>query len=260
MNSCLYEGVVRHRRFHPIPHAFRYKLFMLYLDLDELPGLFRGRWLWSGGRPNVAWFRRADHLGDAALPLDRALRDLVESRSGRRPRGPVRLLTHLRYFGYGFNPVSFYFCFDRADQAVETIVAEVNNTPWGEQHCYVLDQPVIPAGRTKRYHFDKAFHVSPFMDMDLAYDWQFSEPGRSLGVHMQTMMDGRLGFDATMSLRRTAMDGRALARVLLQYPLMTGQVIAAIYGQALRLWWKGAPFFSHPRKRQASHLRRAAHE
>jgi DUF1365 family protein len=245
MHSSLYVGQVRHRRFAPVPHAFSYRLFMLYLDLAELPALFERRWLWSARRPNLAWFRRADHLGDAQLPLDTAVRDLIEGECGRRPRGPIRLLTHLRYFGYGFNPVSFYFCFNAQDDAIEHIVAEVNNTPWNQQHCYVLDSRGEPAG-ARRHWLDKAFHVSPFMDMEIRYDWRFSHPGRRLAVHMQNHRGTERLFDATLSLRRRPIHAGSLAGVLLRFPLMTARVTAGIYYQALRLWLKGTPFFPHP--------------
>jgi DUF1365 family protein len=130
MHSAIYHGWLRHRRHAPSRHAFRYRLFLMYLDLAELDTVFRGRWLWSARRMALARFDRTDHLGDPDVPLDRAVRDLVESRGGRRPAGPIRLLTHLRYFGHCFNPVSFYYCFDAGDTRVETVVAEVNNTPW----------------------------------------------------------------------------------------------------------------------------------
>ncbi len=253
MKSCIYEGTVRHRRSAPVPHAFRYSIFMMYLDLAELPMLFRERWLWSVQRSNVACFNRRDHLGDPALPLDDSVRDLVESKTGRRPAGPIRLLTHLRYFGYGFNPVSFYFCFDPADQRVETVVAEVTNTPWGEQHCYVLGQSLDEGiGRRHRYRFGKEFHVSPFMDMEVDYDWRFGTPGPGVFVHMENRRGGERFFDATMILRREDITGRSLARVLSRYPLLTMQVIGAIYWQALRLWLKRCPFISHPNRVGAS--------
>jgi DUF1365 family protein len=245
MNSCLYRGIIRHRRRSPVSHEFRYNLFMLYLDLDELPHVFAGRWLWSVRRPALAWFRRADYLGDPAVPLDHAVRDLVARRTGTRPNGPIRLLTHLRYFGYVQNPVSFYYCFDAAGVRVETIVAEITNTPWGERHAYVL--PAQPGdAEEQRFRLAKAFHVSPFMPMDMAYDWRFSRPGRRLTVHMANLARGERVFDATLVLRREPLTGRALAAALARHPWMTATVVAGIYWQAFRLWLKGAPFHPHP--------------
>ena len=170
MHSCIYKGWVRHRRLAPTRNRFRYRLFMLYIDLAELPRLFDRVPFWSARRPAPAWFKRGDYLGPADVPLDQAVRDLVERRTGRRPAGPIRLLTHLRYFGYVMNPVSFYYCFDRAGTALETIVAEITNTPWGERHQYVLPAAAAVDGGAApmlRFDFDKRFHVSPFMPMEM---------------------------------------------------------------------------------------------
>lgn len=250
MESCIYRGSVRHRRFRPIPHTFSYSLFMMCLNLEELPTLFTGRWLWSSDHFALAQFRRADHLGDSHLPLATAVRDLVEQRLGTRPQGPIRLLTHLRYFGYCFNPVSFYFCYDLPGRHVETIVAEITNTPWNEQYCYVLGADLNEAkGNKKRYRFGKTFHVSPFIDMDNDYDWRFCEPDQHLTIHMDNRNDDGKLFDATMVLRRQEITGLTLAAALIQYPFMTGKVIAAIYWQAFRLWWKKVPLYDHPKKR-----------
>jgi hypothetical protein len=248
--SALYTGIVRHRRFVPRPHSFRYRVFMLYLDLGELDRAFRGRWLWSAHRPNLVRFDRRDHVGPAEEPLDASVRRLVAEHTGFRPDGPIRLLTHPRYFGFCFNPVSFYYCFDADDRRLETIVAEIHNTPWGERHCYVL-----PAGEPARHHrfrFRKAFHVSPFLAMDYDYDWRFTPPGERLAVHMRNERDGERDFDASLSLERRPLDGPNMARALANHPFMTGKVIAAIYWQALRLWLKGTPFHPHPDKRTDS--------
>ena len=251
MHSCIYEGTVRHRRFRPVSNEFRYRLFLMFLDLNELPEVFKGRLAWSGDRFNLAYFRRADHLGDPQIPLDQAVRSLVEERTGARPTGPIRLMTHLRYFGYCFNPVSFYYCYDQAGSRVETIVAEIHNTPWQEEHCYVLGEALNehPVRGWKRYQFAKDFHVSPFMDMGLWYDWRFREPGESLSAHLTDIEKGTKLFDATLSLRRREISDSALTRVLISYPFMTVKVTTMIHWQALRLLTKGAPFFLHPAKR-----------
>lgn len=241
--SCVYEGQVRHRRMEPVEHSFVYSMFMMYVDLAELPELLRGRWLWSAERPALARFKREDHLGDPAVPLEESVRRLVESRLGRRPEGPIRLLTHFRYYGYVFNPVSFYYCYDAAGRSVSAVVAEVNNTPWGERHCYVLDKRT--AGPNGRFKFEKSFLVSPFIDLDVGYDWTFTEPGERILVHMENLKEGRTFFDATMTLRRRPLNGATLASCLARYPFMTGKVIAAIYWQAARLWLKGIPFLGY---------------
>jgi len=250
MVSCIYEGRVRHRRFRPVTNAFSYKVFMMYMDLSELDGVFEGRLFWSVGTPNLAYFRRRDHLGDPRVSLDRAVRDLVETRLGERPAGPIRLLTHLRYFGHCFNPVSFYYCYDQTGEGVDTIVAEIHNTPWGEEYCYVLGQSSNEHAlkRWKQHRFTKAFHVSPFMDMRMDYDWRFREPDHSIRVHFNSYNGRQKVFDATLYLERRPMNPKNLTRVLLSYPPMTLKVVAMIYWQALRLTWKGAPFYTHPSK------------
>jgi DUF1365 family protein len=230
---------------------FQYRLFFMFLDLAELPAVFDVHPLWSCERFNIACFRRRDHFGDPKTPLDQAVRDLVADRLGSRPNGPVRLLTHLRYLGHCFNPASFYYCYDSANTAVETVVVEIHNTPWRERHCYVLgaEQNEHPIKHWRRHQLDKSFHVSPFIDMDIHYDWRFREPGDSLQVHMIDYQGGEKLFDASLRLQRREITRRSLTRMLIRYPMMTGKVITMIYWQALRLVLKKTPVFTHPKKR-----------
>ena len=253
LHSAIYEGVVRHRRRAPRAHEFEYGMAQVYLDLDELDRAFDGRWLWSSRQRNVAEFRRDDYLGPSDIPLAEAVRQRIRAAVGASTDGPIRVLTHLRYFGHVFNPVTFYYCYDVDGETLRHVVAEITNTPWKERHAYVL--PVADAGRrgrALRWDFDKAFHVSPFLPMERQYRWTFTTPADDLYVHMEVLHDGAREFDATLSLRRRPLDGAGRARVRWGYALMTAQVVGAIHWQALRLWLKRTPIHDHPR-----HLREA---
>lgn len=245
--SAVYEGVVRHRRLAPHPHAFNYRMAQLYLDLDEVEQVFENRWLWSTKHANVAQFRRSDYFGPTELPLADAVRQRVEKVTGQRPVGPIRLLTHLRYCGLAFNPVSFYYCYAADGVSLVCIVAEITNTPWKERHAYVLPiETAQPHGRTLHWSFPKTFHVSPFMPMAREYDWRFTAPAEHLHVHMDVLRDGQREFDVSLTLQRRPLNSASLARVLWRYPLMTAQVVGAIHWQALRLWLKRNPVHDHP--------------
>ncbi len=253
MQSCLYIGDLHHHRFLPKENQFQYTVFFMYLDLAELPHIFADRWFWSIGRANVANFNRADYLGPSDIPLDKAVRNRVEEVLGERPTGPIRMLTHLRYFGHCFNPVTFYYCYDADDTMVEYIIAEITNTPWLERHSYVLgEEQNQDVGSRKHYQFNKAFHVSPFMDMDFSYDWQFVEPGELLEIHMTNFKEDRKFFEAKLKMNRVEISGPALARVLIRFPAMTLKVLSMIYWQAFRLWLKKIPYYENPKTKLES--------
>ena len=242
--SAVYEGTVRHVRHEPREHRFALRLGLPYVDLERLDDLLQGRWLWSARRRNVAWFRRADYMAPHDVPLAEAVRRRVEEVAGVRPSGPVCMLGHLRTLGWCFNPVTFYWCFG-SDGSAAFLVAEITNTPWGERHSHVLD--LRGGGGTRRHVFPKSFHVSPFLPMDLVYEWRVAPPGERLGVHMRCLREGRCVLEATLALRRRAWGAAALRRLLVRHAGMTWRVSLAIYVQALRLALKRVPFHAHPR-------------
>ena len=244
MRSRLYTGVLRHRRMSPRRHAFQYRVFMPYLCLDELPGLFRDTPFWSAQGRALAEFRRSDFLGDPGQPLADEVRRRIADETGAAHRGPIYLLANLRYFGYVMNPIACYYCFSEGEKRLEYVVAEVNNTPWNERHSYVLPGPA--AGRWLRTQFDKTFHVSPFNPMAMRYRWRSNTPDSRLILHMETIERGAKTFDATLSLTAQTLSAASLNRHLLGYPLMTVKVVLAIYWQALRLYLKGVPVYTHP--------------
>jgi DUF1365 family protein len=259
--SAVYEGWVRHRRFEPVEHEFRYPLFLMYLDLAELPRVLDPFPLFSARGRALARFRREDFMGDPARPLDECAREAVEEAVGIHPSGPVRLLAGLRYFGHSFNPVSLYYCFDPAGERVDAVVADVQNIPWGERHPYVLARGER-RGSVLGDELEKTLHVSPLMGMDQTYAFRAGEPGERLSVHIESRpretaknpnssgssrsRGAPKQFDATLNLRRRELSRRTLTGLLARYPAMSLQVVAKIYTQSLRLKLKGARYHPHP--------------
>lgn len=222
---------------------------MCLLDLDELDTVFNDHWLWSTKRFNLAWFNRKHHMGDAQTPLKQAVYELVYQQTGLHLQGPVRLLTHLSYFGYGFNPVSFYYCYDSSGEELQAIIAEVNNTPWGEQHCYVFSQKDnLGDINNQLFEHRKQFHVSPFNPMDQDYKWRISAPNETLGVHIENWKQGQRIFDAGIHLKQQEITSASLANALIRFPLITFKVSFSIYYQALKLLIKRTPVYDHPNK------------
>lgn len=264
--SSIYKGQIRHRRFQPKSHAFSYPIFMLYLDLDELPELFAKKWYCSFSGFNLVRFKRGDFLSPEEPGLKKAvINKVADSVSSDLAQSicTVRALMHVRYLNIVFNPVVFYYCYD-ADERLVAIVAEITNTPWDERHAYVLPIGDHHSGNAQyslkgkdkhQFEFQKRFHVSPFNPMNMDYRWVFSLPNEKLFVHMdnfiqstddQTATDSdSKHFDATLVMNRYDFD-KNLAKTLIQYPFMTVKVVIGIYWQALMLKLKGIPFHDHP--------------
>ncbi|QDV23245.1 DUF1365 domain-containing protein [Aureliella helgolandensis] len=253
MHSCIYEGTVSHRRHVPLNHQFQYRLYMVYLDLDEIPAMLGSRALLGNRATSVRSFLRGDHLFKPDIPLATEVRSLVLEQTGCETTGPIRLLTQLRNFGYYMSPLNLYYCFDAEANRVEAVVAEVNNTPWKERHCYVLWKGnQLQESHELTFSHPKDFHVSPFMDMEMQYRWRLSQPEATLQVRLANTRDSSVEFEADLALQRRSLDRQNLRRMSLRYPMMTAKICAAIYFQALKLWWKKCPSHTHPKKRSSS--------
>ena len=241
----IYRGWVQHSRHSPKVHRFRYPLAMVLLDVAKLEKRFsQSRW-WSLEGFNAISFYRKDYLPDVpGERLQEAVMYLIRQQCGQVFNGTVKILTQPRYFGVVFNPVTYYFCYND-DQALAYIVTEITNTPWNERHSYVFAVP-LDSGDSAHFDFDKQFHVSPFMPMDLQYHWRFSLRDDSANVHMVLLKNGERQFDATMATSQQPLTKRAMARLPVQYPMQTLLVVWRIYWQALRLWLKRVPFYDHP--------------
>lgn len=248
MQTAIYTGTLRHRRFEPVRHEFAYPLFMAFLDVDRIPEQMQASPFTSYNRFNWASFCERDHFGDPALPLRQRLRTDAAQQGIRLPEGPIFLLTNLRYLGYTFNPISLFYCYS-SEGHIETILAEVHST-FGESHNYWLSPAnQLPSTASRMYRCPKRMHVSPFMPMELDYRFVLPPPGEQLIAHMNTLDGERSTFDATLHLRREPWSASSIRRALLQFPWLTAKVIAAIHWQALKLYSKKVPVFTHPSRR-----------
>lgn len=241
------EGWVVHRRMGPVRHEFRYPVWMLCADLDRLrPAEVAERrlepWLSVSRRLAPLKIRTGDFIAQDGSVLDAVNRMLA--RDGHPAAEQVLVLTQPRSWGVSFNPVNFYFCY--AGDNLTFVLADINNTPWDEHHTYVLDARDQQGELS--FRFPKAFHVSPFMPMDLEYQWRLRLDGDAVEIAMRLTRDGQELFFAGLYLRARVLDAAAARRGALAYPLQNARTLARIYWQALRLFLKRVPFFPHPQR------------
>lgn len=247
----LYRCRVMHRRPGGPRYRFAYRSFYLLLDIDAIDDACAASPLISRNRFNVLSFNDADHgPHDANQGLREWLDGLLAEHDVDLAGGRVRLLAMPRVFGYGFHPISVFYC-EHADETLRAIVVEVHNT-FGEHHFYVLHEHGAPVDWATAQHKSKAFHVSPFLDRSGAYRFNFAEPGERLGLGIRLFdsdvsAQGKAGkpslrIATTLTGERRALTTWSILRAALHVPMMTLKVTAAIYWQALKLWLRGAVY------------------
>lgn len=240
--SALYAGIVTHRRFTPKPHRLKYRVFSLLLDLAALDDEAAQLRLFSRNRFNLFSFHDRDYGDGQGDPLAWARAQMRAG--GLNAEGSrIMLLTMPRLLGYAFNPIAVYFCY-AASGALIAILYEVNNT-FGQRHSYFI--PVEDnSSRVVRQSCKKAFYVSPFMDMDMRYDFTLQPPAGTLRLHIAARDAQAVVLTASLSARRTSLNDATLLHAALSYPLLTLKVVAGIHWEALLLWWKGLRLRARP--------------
>ncbi|RJG48136.1 DUF1365 domain-containing protein [Motilimonas pumila] len=245
-NSCIYTGVVRHRRFAVAKHEFSYKMFLLALDLDELPALQQASRWFKVNRFAPLSFRCSDYLTGKASLTRQDIWEKVSQLGGAPLDGKVIFIGQMRCFGIYFSPINMYYCYKNDDELVY-LLAEVSNTPWNQRHYYLIDIENQPVS-------DKDFHVSPFMDLAMKYHWRIKAPGKQLSLHIENHNDTKV-FDASLNMQRTALNNDNLRRSILSIPAMTVKTVCGIYWQALKLYLKKVPYIAPPEEKEADNVR-----
>jgi DUF1365 family protein len=240
--SGLYTGLVTHTRLTPFRHHFRYRVFSLVLDVDEIGALARRLRLLSHNAPGLLSFHDRDHGDGSGMPV-RQWVDAQLAAAGYETGGRIRLLCFPRLLGFVFNPLAMYFCEDRAGRLM-AILHQVSNT-FGERHSYLL--PVAPGDGLVSQTCGKGFHVSPFFPVEGGYRFRIAPPAERFAVHIRYAgSDGGDRMVASHIASRTELTDGAVLRAVLRHPLMTLKVVAGIHWEALKLWWRGATFHRKP--------------
>ena len=246
MKSAIYSGSIFHSRKEPFNHEFKYSLYMAYINLKEINNLLPNSFFWGFNKKALISFNRSDYLDRPEKNLIDAVKNLVFERIGKKIKGPIYLLAHLRTLGHCFNPVSFYYCFDKSEKKIDAIIAEVTNTPWKERYSYVIDCENSEKNNLFKNIQKKELHVSPFFEMNHQYHFSISKPDNLISIKIDNFKKGVKVHEALLSLNKQEFSKKSLIRSLINYPLMTIKVVTAIHWQAIKLWFRGAKFFNNP--------------
>lgn len=245
---------IRHRRFQPKPHHFYASLNYLWFDPDHIQATCQKSRLWSFNRWNTLSIHEQDYLNHCVGSIrDKVHQHLAqEANYHLQSSDQVRVLSLPRSLGFGFNSVIFYFIW--SGDTLLFILSEITNTPWKQRHTYTHDcrntsHIKRPHSTSYPFTFNKAFHVSPFMPMDITYHWNFTLQADQVWIEMRLLQDQKMIFDASMQCKLVPMNhARQQARYALGFPLQGFKMLAMIHLQALRLWLKKIPFYPHPHK------------
>ncbi len=240
LNSCLYETNIMHCRIRPRRHRFLHKIFMFYLNLDEIDSLSRQLHLISHNKANIYNFRDDDHFEVDGLGIKEKVFKFLKKNDVILEEGKIMLLTNLRTFGYVFNPVSFYFCFDKRGMPV-CVVPEIGNT-FGEIKPFFIGHGNFSNGQFLSQQ-KKYFYISPFVKADLPMDFELNVPSEHLDIKIDDFDEQGKFLYTVMSGKRRELTNGNLLLLTLKYPLITLKVIFLIHFHALRLWLKKVPFY-----------------
>ena len=242
MNSCIYNGVVTHKRFKPVKHFLKYKTFSFFIDLDEIEKLDKNNIIFSFNRFNIFSFYNSDHGDRDGKSLKNWVMDNLIKFKISENINKIKLLCYPRIFGYVFNPLSIFYCYQ--DEKLKVIFYEVKNT-FNEQHTYIfkVNDSNIVTQKCK-----KKFYVSPFMNMDTYYNFRLLNPDDKLSVSIEQTDKKDTILNAVQTGERKDFNLKQLVVNFFKYPLMTIKIISAIHFEALLLWKKGAKYKKRERK------------